>query len=158
MSLRCHRAVSQRCYCHPNGLAAAMLSVGSSHQALKRGEREKVCVNRRRQYGACECITTRPCFRNCRLCTSDGCSSSICVTGSSRSGTIPVAASRIGVSTMGLVCRAFVSSAALAVRTIGRGDIGGTLACVTGKSTRDKITAALAVAPTAHATNVTKTV
>jgi hypothetical protein len=41
-------------------------------------------------------------------------------------------------------------------RTIARGEIDETSGCVVTEPTRDKITAALAVAPTAVATNETK--
>jgi len=45
-----------------------------------------------------------------------------------------------------------------AVRTIARGELEDTLCCIVGEPARDKITAPLAVAPIAHATNGTKRV
>jgi Flp pilus assembly protein protease CpaA len=73
------------------------------------------------------------------------------MTGLSAGDTKLVAASRVGASTMELFW-------ALAFHTIACGGIGGTLACVIAKSTKLKITAALAVPPTAQATNETNRV
>jgi hypothetical protein len=52
----------------------------------------------------------------------------------------------------------FGSSGAPTFRTIALGENGGALDCVVGEPAREKITAALAVAPTAQATSVTKSV
>ena len=113
------------------------------------------------------------------------CSASVCVTGSSRADTILFAAGcdvgstgsfwmafgaskapafrtvvcgeRVG-STWGPPWTVFASSGAPTFRTIALDEIGGMPDCVVGELAREKITAALAVAPTAHATNVTKRV
>lgn len=42
------------------------------------------------------------------------------------------------------------------LRTIARCEIDGALGCIEGEPTKNKITAPLAVAPTAHATNTAK--
>jgi hypothetical protein len=63
---------------------------------------------------------------------------------------------RGGVSTMGRSWAFLVGSEVPAFRTIARGEIEDTPGCVIGEPTSDKITAALAVAPTAHATDGTK--
>jgi hypothetical protein len=52
----------------------------------------------------------------------------------------------------------FWSSDAATFRTIARGEIDGTPGCVAGELARDKMTAVLPVAPTAHATSVTRRV
>lgn len=60
------------------------------------------------------------------------------------------------VSTMGPSWVALGGSEAFL--TIARGEIDGAPGSVMGELARNKMTAALAVAPTAHATNVTKRV
>jgi hypothetical protein len=72
---------------------------------------------------------------------------------------VPTVACGEGVgSTTGPCWTVFGTSGAPTFRTIALGEIGGTPDCVAGELAREKITAALAVAPTAHATNVTKRV
>ena len=61
-------------------------------------------------------------------------------------------------STWGPPWTVFGISGAATFRTIALGEIGGTPDCVVAELAREKITAALAVAPTAHATNVAKRV
>src|SRR5262249_24604098 len=61
-------------------------------------------------------------------------------------------------STTGPSWTVFGTARALTFRTIALGEIGDTPDCVVGELAREKITAALAVAPTAHATYVTKRV
>ena len=78
------------------------------------------------------------------------------MTNSSPPDTLLVTAGGSGVSTMGRSWAVLVGSEVPAFRTIARGEIVDTPGCVMGEPTRDKITAPLAVAPTAHATNGTK--
>jgi hypothetical protein len=61
-------------------------------------------------------------------------------------------------STAGPPWAVFGASEAPTFRTIACGEIDGTPGCTVGELAREKITAALATAATAHATNVTKRV
>jgi len=79
------------------------------------------------------------------------------MTSSSRPDT-PVTAGGSGVSTVGRSWAVLVGSEVPAFRTIARGEIEDMPGCVVEEPTKDKITAPLAVAPRAHATNGTKKV